>query len=94
MTETELFEEVRKLSKLFAFFLYHTYDSRRSGSGFLDLVLVKPPRVIFAELKSERGRMTPEQQRLFDLLSQCPGVEVYLWRPRDLEEIAKTLRGE
>lgn len=59
--------------------------------GFPDLVLVRPPRLIFAELKSDRGRTTDDQDEWLSLLAQVPHIEVYLWRPRDLEQIATIL---
>jgi hypothetical protein len=40
---------------------YHTRDSRRSVPGFPDLVLVRPPRLLFVELKTERGKLTADQ---------------------------------
>jgi len=56
------------------------------GKGFPDLVLAKKGRMtIFAELKSDKGRVTPEQQRWIDLL----GGEV--WRPGDWEYLEKVL---
>lgn len=70
--------------------VYHTHDSRRSESGFPDLVLVRE-RVIFAELKTERGRLSAEQERWLTALSNA-GQEVYVWRPHDLDLIAETLR--
>ena len=35
--------------------VYHTHDSRRSAAGFPDLVLVRPPRVVFAEAEDGVG---------------------------------------
>jgi hypothetical protein len=71
--------------------VYHTHDSRHSPAGFPDLVLVRPPRVIFAELKTATGRVTADQWRWRDLLDGCPGVECYLWRPYDRDEILRVL---
>lgn len=71
---------------------YHTYDSRRSQRGFPDLVLVRPPRVIFAELKKEGEYLKPAQKPWRDALLACPGVEYYLWRPSDLPSIEEVLR--
>lgn len=68
---------------------YHTYDSRRSHSGFPDLVLVRD-RVIFVELKRETGKLSDSQEMWIDAL-QAAGAEVYVWRPRDLEEAAAVL---
>jgi hypothetical protein len=53
--------------------------------------MVRPPRIVFAELKAEAGKVTEHQARWLALLSACPGVETYLWRPSDLERIAKVL---
>ncbi len=62
------------------------------GVGWPDLVLVKDQRIIFAELKSERGRMTGEQVAwLFTLLELPPPVEVYTWRPKDMGRIRELL---
>ena len=52
------------------------------GAGFPDLVLAKRGELIFAELKTERGRMSDAQREWIKLL---PGAVV--WRPRDLEYI-------
>ena len=37
------------------------------------LVLVRPPRVILAELKSETGKLTPEQRVWIVTLAACGG---------------------
>jgi hypothetical protein len=62
------------------------------GKGFFDLVLIRPPRVIFAELKSDRGEVSVDQARWEACACQCPGVEVYLWRPRDRDLITELLK--
>ena len=58
------------------------------GKGFPDLVLVRldPPEVIFAELKSQKGRLSPEQKEWLDLLKGS-GQQVYVWRPDDYGDI-------
>lgn len=70
---------------------YHTRDSRRSPSGFPDLVLVKPGRrVIFAELKTETGKETQHQAEWRnDLLAA--GSIACLWRPSDWPRIVEAL---
>jgi len=61
------------------------------GVGFPDLVLIKPGRVIFSELKSEKGRLTPGQSHWLDV-AKAAGVEAYVWRPSMINEIERQLR--
>lgn len=69
---------------------YHTFDSRRSARGFPDLVLVRPPRLVFAELKSERGKLTSWQETWL-LGLRMAGAEAYCWRPSDWPDIERLL---
>ena len=69
------------------------------GSGFPDLVLVRPPRgpipgkVLFVEVKTDRGRVTRDQNFwALDLLAA--GAEYHVWRPSMMPLIIKILRGE
>lgn len=60
--------------------------------GFPDLVLVRPPRIIFAELKRKKGgATTPDQDIWLTQLGLVPGLEVYLWTPEQREEIVRIL---
>ena len=65
------------------------------GKGWPDLVLVKPERgVIFAELKGDKGRPTPEQAevlRWLHLTGVGTCVSAYVWRPRDFDEVVRVL---
>jgi hypothetical protein len=81
VAERDFQAAVVELARLSGWRCYHTYDSRRSAHGFPDLVLVRDGRLLFAELKSERGRVTADQRAWLSLLEGCPGVEVYVWRP-------------
>ena len=92
LSERDFQAQVVQLAKLTGWRVYHTYDSRRSNPGFPDLVLVRAPRVILAELKRERGRVTAAQREWGETLRACPGVEYYLWRPSDWDEIEQVLR--
>jgi len=90
--EGVLLARVRTLAKAHAFETFHVFDSRKSDVGFPDLTLVKPGRLIFTELKSQQGKLTPEQTIWLDLLRHSvPGVEVYEWRPRDMPAIERIL---
>lgn len=92
ISERHLREQVRDLCRVFGWQMAFTQYSLRSPKGFPDLVLLRPPRIIFAELKSEGGRTSPEQDQWLGELRQVPGMEVHLWRPADIEYIAEVLR--
>ena len=64
----------------------------QGDAGFPDLVLCRPPRVIFAELKRVGARPTAAQRGWLDALHACAGVECYLWTPEDWGAIVETLR--
>jgi len=48
--------------------------------------------VIAAELKSAKGEATPEQEEVLASL-HAAGIQTYLWRPSDWDEITAALRG-
>lgn len=102
MTESDLLAAILDLAKLYGFRSAHFRPAMNAkghwrtpvageGKGWPDLVLVKPPRVIVAELKSDTGRLSPEQEVWLALLRDLPGVECYVWRPGDLPAIAQLL---
>lgn len=81
MTESELQSHVRDLARQLGLRCYHTADSRRSDAGWPDLVIVGR-RLILRELKTETGRLRPEQEAWIADLEQA-GADVAVWRPSD-----------
>lgn len=63
------------------------------GRGWPDLTMVhrRTGRLIFAELKAEKGKLTVEQMDVLDLL-RSTAAEVYVWRPSDFDELQRILR--
>jgi hypothetical protein len=85
MSENELQEHIRRiLADLPGVVLwYHTFDSRRSSSGFPDLVCVGPGGVLFRELKREGKKPTTAQAQWLTALVKA-GQDACVWWPHDL----------
>lgn len=60
------------------------------GAGFPDLVLVRG-RIIFAEIKSEKGKLSDAQKEWRDALENTGG-EYYTWRISEWDEIVEILK--
>lgn len=82
MTESELERAVVGLLKHYALYGYHTHDSRRSVGGFPDWVIIGEV-VLYRELKTQDGTLSPSQSRVRNLLLAA-GCDWSLWRPSDL----------
>ena len=91
MTEKQFMEAVLDAARTFGWMAYHTFDSRRSTGGFPDLVMVKPPRVLFVECKAAKGCVTADQEEWLAALAGCEWPETYLWRPDDMSSILALL---
>ena len=70
--------------------VYHTWLAVRSREGFPDLVLVRGERLVFAELKSMRGKVSDAQAHWLGIL-EITAAEVFMWRPSDWPAIEKVL---
>jgi len=91
-SEKHFLGRVTRLAELYGWVVWHTLDSTGTRAGEPDLRMVRPPRVIFAELKSEHGRLRLEQTQALALLERCPEVETYLFRPSDWQQIVEVLK--
>jgi hypothetical protein len=100
MTEAQLQATVIAVAQSYGWLVHHVLPSMNKQGvwathelgdhGFPDLVLAHPSgRVIFAELKSEKGKLSPLQFRWLNALNKSTGA--YLWRPSDLPLITKLL---
>lgn len=78
-TEKQFQALVTELAGQYGFAVYHPFDSRRSTAGYPDLTLVKPPRLIFVELKVGKYQITDQQREWLEMLGEC-GVEAYVLR--------------
>lgn len=83
-------EQVIHLATLGQWRHFHPYNMRRSDPGWPDLVLVRPPEILFVELKAQRGRLSQAQKDWIALLEAC-GQEIHVWRPGDVDEVVRRL---
>ena len=100
--EEDFFQQILDLAHIFGWRVAHFRPARTKygwrtavagdGAGFPDCVMIRGERIIFAELKSEKGKPSEKQQEWLDALESTRKVEVYLWRPHQIEEIAEILR--
>jgi hypothetical protein len=92
LSEKAFMGQIIELAKLCNWLHFHVYNSRNSPAGWPDLVLLRPPSALFIELKTDTGRLTPPQRVWIAALEQCPGIEVYVWRPGDWDMIVTRLK--
>ncbi len=90
LSEKQFMQMVIDLAKLRRWFVFHVHDSRRSVAGFPDLVLLRPPQKIVAELKVGKNKPTAEQNLWLNLFEEC-GVPAYVWTEKDWLEIETVL---
>lgn len=97
ISEAAFRRQVVELAHLYGWLVYYVPDSRRvTSAGYPDLTLTKykggNKRVIFAELKTDAGRVRPEQAVWVSALNAA-GQTAVLWRPRDIDAIVRELQG-
>lgn len=63
--------------------VWHDNDPRWNDAGLPDLIAVREDRLIFIELKAERGVMRQHQELWGYLLCRVPGIEYHCFRPCD-----------
>jgi hypothetical protein len=90
ISERAFMQAVMDYARLLGWRVYHVHDSRRSEPGFPDLCLVGHGRVIFAELKTERGRLTDAQRDWLRELEEA-GVAAFVWKPSSWAHIEAVL---
>lgn len=68
ISEKNFEQLVKELAQVNNWLYYHTWKSIHSVAGFPDCVFVRDDIVIFAELKTEKGKVTPAQQQWLEAL--------------------------
>jgi hypothetical protein len=92
ISEKEFEAAVNTLAAASGWLNYHTLNSRGSEKGFPDRIFLRQHRMIVAELKTNKGKLTPAQKKWINAFRMIAGVEVFVWRPAIWSEIQATLK--
>jgi hypothetical protein len=85
MSERVLAQNIVDEAQRWGWRVYRAWLSIHNPKGWPDLVLCRPPDVLFVELKSATGKVTEEQGQWIRALQAC-GLYATVWRPGHLEE--------
>ena len=104
VSEEYFFDQVLELAHDCGYILAHFRPARTKygwvtavagdGRGFPDCIITKLGRTIIAELKtnSRKSKLSIEQARWLLILRRTPGLEVFIWRPRQWDRIVSILQ--
>lgn len=67
--------------------VHYTTISLRSPTGWLDLFMVRGTRMVAAELKSMRGKLSEKQRGWLVAWAATGKVEAYVWNPTCWQQI-------
>jgi len=91
LSEREWQAELVRTAEAAGWWCWHDADSRRNKAGLPDLIAIRGPRLLFIEVKAERGTLRPAQVEFFNRLRGVTGVEFYVFRPSDRAWARKVL---
>ena len=80
MSEAELEEHVRAICNDLGVLRIHVYNSRGTTPGVPDAILIGPRGILWRELKTMRGKLTPAQEQMGHALTVA-GQDWGVWRP-------------
>lgn len=87
-------------AELGGWWTYHARNPQEDEPGMFDRLAIRPPVILFAELKSEEGyqrwlrsktKTETAQHRVLDLLLRCTEIRAEVWRPGTRDEHRRTL---
>lgn len=90
MSEEQFQQRILDYCQLRGLLVFHDHDSRRNNPGFPDLVIVGQHGVVFAELKTDTGKLRPDQETWLTALHHAGAIAV-IWRPSMWEQVRTRL---
>ncbi len=97
ISERDLQNAIVQAAHLYGYLVFHTRPAlsakgwrtavQYDGKGFVDLVLVGPDLIVFAEIKAAKGKLSREQEHWLEGLAKVAAVtdrvKVCVWTPVD-----------
>lgn len=90
--EDDFQAQIVQLAEDCGWLVWHDNDSRRNDAGLPDLLLIRGAVLLFLEVKTEKGKVSPAQEAFIGRLKQVKYVEADIVRPRHFEQVAAVLR--
>jgi hypothetical protein len=99
LTEAQLQEQIVDLARLMGWRTMHVrrtvgrgrrWTTGTSVTGWPDLTLWRPGKLLMVEVKTDDGQLRPDQATVLDSL-RTAGVDARCWRPAMWDEIEATL---
>lgn len=85
MNEKQFQMLVVSAAEIFGWHCLHIRNSVANPDGVPDLLMWRGDEYLLVELKTERGKLSPKQERWADDAA-ARGVAVHLWRPSNWDE--------
>ena len=99
LLEKHFQEQIRELCKIYGWRFWFCWTSIHSPRGMPDLILAKTlddneTVLVTAELKREKGELSPPQAEWLEILSKVNGIFAFVWRPSDFDLILLLLQSK
>jgi len=96
ISESDFQLTVIEYARLMGWKVFHPYGCehyRKNTPGYPDLTMVRNGRLLFVELKTQKGNVTDKQTEWLDALRTVESelLQVYVWRPSDWDTIYRIL---
>ena len=87
-TEAELTKQIRYVLKIFRVWHFKHWGGPMGEKGIADILGIYNGKFLAIEIKTHRGRVSPEQQRFLDNVNQHGGIGFVA---RSVEDVAEAL---
>lgn len=100
MREDEFARRIEETMDWLGLRWHHETDSRKSKAGFPDYCVVGPYGILFLEIKSTKGKVSPKQRDWIDALTAAAALEdeqghavaAYVAYPDDWDRVLSDLK--